>query len=254
MTSVAALIAPLRAETLPEPGLLDARIRVARYSPDEVYRLRGFVGYEIDLVFDAGEAFVGLASGDIEGIAFVADANHLFLKPKAPSIGTNLTILTTRHAYQFDYSASARHPDGTQPVTYALRFTYPAEPSKELDELTVKPPETPRARNIDYWFCGHPSLKPIAASDDGVHTRLTFAPHAEQPAIFVLNDDGTEALLNFSMDQGDVILHRVAARLILRRGKLTGCILNKGFRGGGLRLNSNTISEEVERATKGLEP
>ena len=84
-----------------------------------------------------------------------------------------------------------------------------------------------------------------------MHTRLTFAAKAEQPAIFVLNEDGTESLLNFSMDEGDVILHRVARRFILRRGNLAGCIVNKGFAGSGDRLKSNTVSSDVERDVRG---
>jgi type IV secretion system protein VirB9 len=247
----------IHAETLPNPGLLDARIRIASYSPDEVYRLQGYVGYQTDLQFDTGEAFVGLAAGDIEGISFVAEANHLFVKPKAATVGTNLTILTTRHTYQLDYSASARRPDATAEVIYALRFTYPFERAKEPDpfgEPSKKALEASRPRNIDYWYCGSPAIKPVAASDDGVHTRLRFAAHAEQPAIFVRNDDGTESLLNFSMEEGDVILHRIAQRLIVRRGMLTGCIVNKGFLGAGERLKSHTISPEVERATREPRP
>jgi type IV secretion system protein VirB9 len=239
------------AETLPNPGVADARIRTAAYSPDEVYRLTGYVGYQTDLEFQPGETFVGLAAGDIEGIAFVAQDNHLFLKPKVARVGTNLTIVTSRHTYQIDYSASAQRPDATQEVIYALRFTYPPDPQKESETATDKALETHRPRNFDYWYCGSPAIQPIAASDDGVHTRIRFAAHAEEPAIFVRNEDGSESLLNFSMDEGDVILHRVAHRLILRRGKLTGCIVNKGFVGSGERLKSNTTSEDVERATKG---
>lgn len=244
----------LHAETLPNPGLLDARIRVAPYSRDEVYRLTGYVGYQTDLEFQPGETFVGLAAGDIEGLSFVAEGNHLFLKPKVAKIGTNLTIVTSQRTYQIDYSASTLHPDPTEVVIYALRFTYSPEPAAAAEAATEKALETHRPRNIDYWFCGNPTLQPIAASDDGVHTRIRFAAHAEQPAVFVLNEDGSESLLNFSMDEGDVILHRVARRLILRRGNLTGCIVNKGFEGGGERLKSNTISDEVERATKGAHP
>ncbi len=80
-------------------------------------------------------------------------------------------------------------------------------------------------------------LKPAGASDDGVHTRLRFAANADLPAIFVRNEDGSESLLNFSMDAGDVIVHRVAKRFILRRGRLIGCVINKGFAGGGTRLD-----------------
>ena len=242
------------AETLPNPGLLDARIRVAPYSRDEVYRLTGYVGYQTDLEFQLGETFVGLAAGDIEGLSFVAEGNHLFLKPKVAKVGTNLTIVTSQRTYQIDYSASAQRPDPTEVVIYALRFAYPPDPAAAAEAVTEKALEARRPRNIDYWYCGNPALQPVAASDDGVHTRIHFAAHAEQPAVFVLNEDSSESLLNFSMDEGDVILHRVARRLILRRGNLTGCIVNKGFQGGGERLKSNTTSDEVERATKGTLP
>jgi type IV secretion system protein VirB9 len=241
------------AESTPAPGLLDARIRSAPYSADDVYVLKGFVGYQTDLEFEAGETFLGLGAGDIDGLSFVAEGNHLFLKPKAAKVGTNLTIVTTRRTYQFDYSVSAAHPDPSAPVTYVLRFTYTAKPAEAADaDRALK--AVKRVRNIDYWFCGDPSLQPVAASDDGVHTRLTFAAKAEQPAIFVLNEDGSESLLNFSMDEGDVILHRVARRLILRRGALAGCIVNKGFTGSGERLKSHTVSESVERTTPEVRP
>jgi type IV secretion system protein VirB9 len=249
------LNAAASAETAPAPGLKDSRIRIASYSADEVYRLSGFVGYQTDLEFEAGETFVGLGAGDIEGISFVAQGNHLFLKPKAAKVGTNLTILTSRRTYEVDYSASSARPDATADVTYALRFTYPAGASDSgaaaNRALSI---EAPRPRNFDYWFCGDPSLQPMAATDDAVHTRLRFPARAEQPAIFVLNEDGSESLLNFSMDEGDVILHRVARRLVLRRGHLAGCVVNKGFVGTAERRTSNTVSEEVERTTPGVQP
>ena len=59
-----------------------------------------------------------------------------------------------------------------------------------------------RPRNVDYWFCGNPAVKPVAASDDGVHTRLTFATKAELPAIFVRNDDGFRVALEFQHGRG----------------------------------------------------
>jgi type IV secretion system protein VirB9 len=245
---------PALAEIQAAPGLQDPRIRVAAYSADEVYRLVGFVGYQTDLEFESGESFVGLGAGDLEGLSFVAQDNHLFLKPKAAKVGTNLTILTSRRTYQIDYSATPERPDPTAEVTYVLRFSYPQatrEASETNRELTD---DSKRPRNIDYWFCGDASLKPTAASDDGVHTRLTFAPKAEQPAIFILNEDGTESLLNFSMDEGDVIVHRVARRLILRRGNLAACVVNKGFSGSGDRLSSHTVAPDVERQVKGARP
>jgi type IV secretion system protein VirB9 len=243
------------AETVPTRGAVDSRIRTATYSGDEVYKLRGFVGYQIDLEFEPGETFVGLGAGDIEALSFVGQDNHLFLKPKAALVATNLTVLTNRRHYQFDYSALPRHPNsGDQDVVYALRFVYPATPSVAAAarlESQLQTASADRTTNFDYWYCGVPMLRPVAASDDGVHTRLRFAATADLPAIFLRNDDGTESLLNFHMDGGDVIVHRVARQYILRRGKLTGCVVNRGFTGGGTRLESGTVAPDVDRQVQG---
>jgi type IV secretion system protein VirB9 len=253
----------LRAEVYPASGGGDPRIRVAAYKVDEVYRLRGLVGYQIDLEFEPGEAFVGLAAGDIEALSFVAQDNHLFLKPKAAAVGTNLTVLTTRRHYHFDYTAQTRRPAGANEpeAIYALRFQYPpADPSGGANAAAARIEDelergsAGRVRNDDYWYCGHEALRPVAAFDDGVHTRLRFGAHAELPAIFVRNEDGAESLLNFSMEGGDVVVHRVAPRLILRRGALTGCIVNKGYVGSGERLESGTVAPNVQRERRGATP
>jgi type IV secretion system protein VirB9 len=243
------------AGVLPQKGTPDERIRRAAYSSDEVYTLYAYVGYQIDLQFDEGESFVGLASGDIEALSFVSQGNHLFIKPKAPVVGTNLTVLTNRREYQFEYTASSRHPNPERDeIIYAVRFTYPSVPgapnkAAQTDAELAEGPAS-RPHNIDYWYCGDSSIKPTSAWDDGVHTWLTFEPRAELPVIFVRNEDGAESLLNFSVQEGAVVIQRVAHRFILRRGKLTACIVNAGFAGSGTRLSTNTISPEVERATR----
>ncbi|HTW37213.1 MAG TPA: TrbG/VirB9 family P-type conjugative transfer protein [Steroidobacteraceae bacterium] len=252
---------PGRAEVYPVRGHGDARIRTAPYREDEVYRIRGFVGFQIDLEFERGESFVGLAAGDIEGLSFVAEDNHLFLKPRVASVGTNLTVLTTRREYHFYYSATAVRPDQADPdLIYAVRFEYPPPPASRADaahqaieERLDRAPAT-RAQNLDYWYCGAPALRPVAASDDGIHTRLRFPAQAELPAIFVRNEDGSESLLNFDIEGAEVVIHRIARRFIVRRGALTGCIVNKGFTGSGDRLESGTVSPAVERVRKGTAP
>ena len=250
------------AESVPARGLVDSRIRIAAYDGDEVYKLHGVVGYQIDLEFEAGETFTGLGAGDLEGLSFVGQENHLFLKPKAAKVATNLTVLTSRRHYQFDYIALSQRPATDDPgIIYALRFTYPPAPAQSATDAAAKRVDSQlesasakRPQNIDYWYCGKPVLRPVAASDDGVHTRLRFAANSDLPAIFVRNEDGSESLLNFSMDAGDVIVHRVAKRFVLRRGKLTGCIVNQGFIGGGTRLDSGTVTPDVERRVHGGVP
>jgi type IV secretion system protein VirB9 len=251
------VVASASAESFPIPGKLDARIRTVYYEPDQVYWLYGFVGFQLDLVFGADEKFVGLSAGDPEALIYSAHGNVLTLRPKAVSVHTNITVTTSRYRYYFEYSATDRRSQDGEDVMYAVRFTYPQVPVKTrgptdadvvngaFERAEHAPPE-----NVDYWYCGNPELKPIAASDNAIETRLTFGARSELPAIFVRNDDGSESLINFSIDQGDVIVQRIARRFILRRGKLIGCIVNEGFLGAGERLKSGTISPAVTRVVK----
>ena len=247
------------AETVPTRGVADARIRTAAYDANEVYRIQGYVGYEIDLRFEQGESFVGIGAGDIDALSFVSQDNHLFIKPKAARINTNLTVLTTRRTYEFAYSVSPLRGGDTldAEVIFAVHFTYPRNNvdiiADGVDRL-FRQSGSEHPRNGDYWYCGTPTIQPTSASDDGIHTRLRFAAKGEQPAIFVRNDDGSESLVNFSMDAGDVVIHRVVRKLIVRRGRLTGTIFNKAYTGSGERLESGTVSSKVERVGEGRRP
>jgi type IV secretion system protein VirB9 len=258
VASVALLLA--NADVVPAIGSeqVDARIRLLIYAADEVYRLKGYVGYQIDLEFENGEGFVGLGTGDLDSLTFAAQDNHLFLKPRAGGADTNLTVLTTRRTYHFDYSTSERRPDPAfGDVIYVLRFIYPppsaARAATAVEHELAISTET-RAHNFSYGYRGSPQLKPVSAWDDGVQTRLSFDSHEELPAIFLRNDDGSESLLNFTVDAGNLIVHRVARQFTVRRGALQGCILNENYSGSGQKLDSGTVAPAVERATRPLPP
>ena len=252
VATMALLVSDVQAAMLPAPTARDERVRVVAYDPGEVYELHARIGYQIEIELEEGEELLGHGAGDLAGIEVAAFSNHVFLKPKALDVCTNLTLTTNRREYRFDYlvCASSQH-------MYLVRFIYPPVPAvtqtNRIDEALRQASEQ-RVRNVDYWYCGDPAVRPVAASDDGVHTRLTFDVHAELPALFVRNDDGSESLLNFSVAEGDVIVHRVARRFIVRRGALTGCIVNQGFVGRGDRLKSGTVTPEVIRARREVQP
>ena len=252
------MVAPsARADWVPAPGHGDPRIRVAPYSSTRVYRLYGYVGYQIDIECARGERFKGLAAGDMAGIAFKADGRHLFIKPRVAHLRTNLTVLTNRRAYEFDYSVSSGIPDpAKRQVIYALRFSYQRRSStaavphvrQRIAAALARGPVVPR--NYDYWYCGNPTLKPETVWDNGAQTWIRFGARQALPAIFVLGADGSESLVNFSVHHGDVVVQRVVRRLVLRRGNLKGCVVNEAFRGSGMRLKTETISPGVERQLK----
>lgn len=258
------LVAPeARAATTPPAGKVDARIRVVAYNPDDVVTLHGYVGYQIHLQFAEGEEFVNLGSGDNAAFDVGAERNHFFIKPKEARASTNLTVLTNRRAYHFDYVVSVNAPSGAaaKRMVYSIRFTYPQDDARALAAETERrrtearmSQSSDRPRNMDYWFCGSESLKPMSAYDDGVQTRLRFQARSEFPAMFVQNDDGSESLLNFNVEDDEVVIHRVARRFVLRRGQLVGCVVNQSFAGGGARTSTNTNVPGVQRSTAGGEP
>jgi type IV secretion system protein VirB9 len=266
ITAVAmcALISPRAdAELTPTRGLVDSRVRVVAYDPEQVIKLRGFVGYQIHFQFAEGETFVNLAAGDNKALDVGYEANHLVLKPLAEKVATNITVITNRRVYQFDYSASAERPDpDRQDVIYSLRFIYPQEEARKAAEeleqqrtnlkLASADQDARRPRNSNYWGCGAAAIRPVSAYDDGVQTRLRFAAHAEFPTMYVKNDDASESLLNFTVDNDEVVIHRVARSFVLRRGQLVACIQNRSFDGGGQRLETQTLVPGVERVTKGV--
>lgn len=251
------------AELVPPKGLTDSRVRVVAYDAEQVLRLRGYVGYQIHFQFAEGEQFVNLAAGDNKALDVGSEANHLVLKPLAEKVATNITIITTRRVYQIDYSVTRAAPNPARDdVIYSVRFIYPQEEAKRAAEaleqrrtnqkLTAAGTEHDRPRNFNYWGCGAAMIRPVSAYDDGVQTRLKFGARSEFPVMYVKNDDESESLLNFTVDQDEVVIHRVARRLVLRRGQLVACIENRSFDGGGARLQSETLLPGVERRTKGV--
>ena len=259
------------AESLPAstPAPTDPRIRDTPYEPGVVYRLYGRIGYQIDIEFEPGEHYVGLAAGDVNGISFETQDNHVFLKPKATQVATNLTLLTDRRHYYFDYTVSPVHApvnaeNPNSGTLYALRFRYPQEASQDGARRSAEKEEAAQLNaaltapvqplNRHYGFCGAHALKPTAAFDDGIRTHLDFSARAELPAVYVQNDDGTESLVNFTVTNDGLTVHRVARRLILRRGTLKGCVVNEDFDESGGRPNTGTISTTVRRDAPTVRP
>jgi type IV secretion system protein VirB9 len=214
------------------------------------------VGYAIHVQLEEGEEYVGLGAGDAEAITVDVSGSNVFLKPRALLVHTNLTLLTTRRRYHFDYSAGS---DVLNPavddVIYSLRFTYET-PRVAGSENVASVQNQSLSRNENYWYCGHRTLKPEAVFDDGVHTHIRFSSKSEVPAIFVRNEDASESLLNFSVDAitGDVVIHRLAPTFVLRRGRLTGCIVNRGYTGSGERLPSGAVGPRTTREIRRSQP
>ena len=137
-------------------------------------RALGFVGYQTDLEFEAGENFVGLGAGDLEGISFVAQDNHLFLEAQGrqgrheshdPDLAAHLPDRLLRQL-------RASRCDRGRHLRPSLHVSAGSQASASAVTKRSAPMPIER-RNFDYWFCGDASLE----ADRRLRRWRAHAPH-----------------------------------------------------------------------------
>lgn len=199
---------PARAVVTPTPGLKDPRIQTVDYDPDEVVALRVALGYAVAVEFSSDERIENVALGN--SAVWQAVANHradrLFIKPMQGATNTNLTVITDSREYNFDLTAIAA-PDAATPIS--LRFLYP---------LYLDPPVPQDMPRSYFRFTGATSLHPLSMFETGSATFLEWRNDGQIPAIFMINDQGDEVLINGAMRDGKYVIDLVADRFVFRLG------------------------------------
>lgn len=254
-----ALLVPLNAYALqiPRPSPGDSRIRYVYYDPANVVKVVAHYGYQTFILFASNEIITDLGAGDSKAydIGIAEKKNAVFIKPKAESPYTNITVVTNKRHYNFDLKLVKHHDAETY---YMIQFLYPdddvdgqiARSKKSIANNLLKTASDRKKKNYDYWAQGSDSLTPVEAWDDGLFTYMRFAPNKEFPAIFIVNEDKTESLLNTNVDDDVIVVQRVARKFALRKGDLVTCVYNKNFDPVGVPKPSKTVSPDVRRVIK----
>ncbi|MGH9807145.1 MAG: TrbG/VirB9 family P-type conjugative transfer protein, partial [Terriglobia bacterium] len=76
----------------------------------------------------------------------------------------------------------------------------------------------------------------------------------EIPAVFFINADRTEILVNGEMNGDQYVVQTTARRLILRRGKSVACIENRSYNPWGTATPTDTTSPGVHRTIRAQAP
>lgn len=227
LTFALLLVAAPAAAVEPHPGAGDPRIYEVLYDPSEVVELHGALGFQLSLEFDPAERIENVAIGDSLGWQVTPNrkANLLFLKPMALRPNTNMTVVTNLRRYNFELSVKAHVPPKSIP--FSVRFTYPAPVM-----VTIDPPPAPTPpvdRNHAYSFRGSDKVLPDRLFDDGEATYFAFRAQEDLPAIFAVEPDGAESVVNSHMKDGYIVVDRIARGFVLRRGKEVTRVFNDGF-------------------------
>lgn len=269
-----ALLVPILAlaEVTPKKGDYDPRVRVVDYNPLNVVKLATFYGVSTHVQFGNGETIMDVAVGDDQAWKVVPRGNHLFIKPQATQADTNVTVVTDKRTYQFALVVQPRPmKDSTAwanpNLIFSLTFRYPDEEAAKasanakkeavksrLGEIKGKLSDAKKeGQNFDYWVAGSEEISPTAARDDGRFIYLTFSNNRDMPAVYSVDAKGNEALINTNVIDGNtIVVQRLVAHLMLRKGNAVASVINKSFDlNGGIDNTTGTVAPDVERVIKG---
>jgi type IV secretion system protein VirB9 len=165
--------------------------------------------------------------------------------------------------------------DPADPGAYmTVRITYPVTPGPDAIAAARARREAAADRVLDARFAltdeagwrnynydkrdptGCPLLAPLVVFDDGTRTMLLFAPRAVLPEIYVVNQDGKEAIsttVNDSTRGGlRVVVPTVQREMRLRRGGKVCALRDNAFDPVGVEPGGGggTIAPDVTRRVR----
>lgn len=226
------LIFSAQAEVVPHSFPTDGHVQVADYNPNQVYRVNAMQGYITSIQFGEEEKILSVNIGDSSSWLVSVQNDVVNLKPTASHPDTNLNVLTTRGTYQFLLTAPALNTDGNGQLArtaqdntaFLIRFRYP-EQSNALASANLHPPE-PAVKNWRYSARGNAQAAPLFVFDDGNFTYFYFGTHKNIPAIFTVDANGNESVVNYHLQGHYIAVETTSKQFTLRNGAIVATVFN----------------------------
>ncbi|MDA0902446.1 MAG: TrbG/VirB9 family P-type conjugative transfer protein [Proteobacteria bacterium] len=214
----------------------EKKFRAYLYNPNAVYRYIGHYYYQGEVIFENDETINTVSMGNPSLWLFERLGNTLYLKPIEDNAETNMTVQTNKRTYHFELTAREATSIDDENLIFVVKFIYPDGENKNIMKFPKKPiSDAPDMRdlsiyNFNYEFTGQPVIAPIKVFDNGEFTYFQFShKNAEIPAIFHVDSDGFESLVNFRVADDFIIVERVSAQFTLRNGNDIVCVYNSNM-------------------------
>ena len=118
------------------PITTDSRIKTFVYNENEVFNVVTHYGYQSNIELAPNEEIMTVSVGDRVGWQIVPAGRRIFIRAMEESAHTNMTVVTSKRAYQFDVrEAGEAALMAGEDLVYVIRFYYPDEPG-----MTPPPP------------------------------------------------------------------------------------------------------------------
>jgi type IV secretion system protein VirB9 len=185
------------------------RVQLVDFVPDRVVRVESAPGYQLMIELAADERVENVAVGDSGAWQVTANkrGDRLFVKPVQMGITTNMIVITDVRVYSFELAPLSEPGSNT---AYSIRFRYPAPTSSTVADAPA---------SGHYKLGGNAALRPSGMHDDGVHTYIEWPQDRPLPAVYAIDSNGDETLVNGMMRDGRMVIDSIQQRLVFRIDK-----------------------------------
>ncbi len=220
-------------------SMTDAQIVAARvtydYKPDSLYRVDTQLGFVSDIELKPGETVTYIVGGDTQrwliDKAKVANVVHVYIKPLAPNISTNIIIDTNLHAYRLDLHSGNTYnplitfnfPDEAFSVSgskYNSDASWIQNLKKSDWDMKLWGKELNYKYDVKNKDKVDPVLVPLEIMDDGVRTYIKMPKNNKYDLPVLYNVDVLDKKQKLSLINYRVINQFFVADRVFVHGKL----------------------------------
>jgi type IV secretion system protein VirB9 len=211
---ISATLSGAHAQQAPVPSAEDSRIAILRYGPGAPAQLHAIAGIALPVLMPRGEHVQRVTVGDPGAVRVEVPGDHdgIVLSALRPLNEVSLTVETEQQSYQFSLSVTYQGP-----APWLVRIergggAFPATPPRVWTPPAILTPGTWKLK-------GDKALQPTMIRDDGEKISLQWSSAQDVPAVFALDNQGHEQMVNGYM-RGDLfVIDRIFEHLVFRIDK-----------------------------------
>ena len=195
----------------------DTRVVAYDYDPNRTYPVRSRVKVFTEIVVPDDEKIVAWypSADDKRGWPYTvsSDRQHVFVMPMQAGTVNTATLLTDKHSYLLTFEAVDsgiwfQRVQWVVPeaVSSELPTQYEAPANDAATDSSAPTGPDLESMFVGYTIHGKAAFAPTLVADDGRFTWFRLSPNVQElPALFVLNSDDKPELVNYTLDQNNLI-------------------------------------------------
>jgi type IV secretion system protein VirB9 len=212
----------------------DPRFKTFSFTPNTTYKIVTVYDNPSFIEFDVNEGVTTIVNPKKTAWQLLSSGNRLFIKPEESDADTQITVMTNKRIYFFEMYAKEPDSNFDKDYSFFFKFKYPSEEESKTIRTYAKSilpdvDQNPWKYNFNYTITGEDSLYPVKIFDDGEFTYFEFPRTAKMPAIFAVDSNGFESIVNFRIVGEYLIVEEVSTRFTLRNGAEIVCVFNENM-------------------------